>query len=151
MSNTTKVFTTGRFGSRYGVGIRKKLLKVEVKQKEKFSCPECCFDKVKRISKGVYYCKKCELKFAGGAYIPITMTGNIIRKMVTQKSFLPALGELTSTKPQMALETPEEKTEETQAKTEKKKKKEKKVKQKEEKEVKEETELNEEAGEMKDV
>ena len=84
---TKKVKTTGRFGARYGVGIRKRVLKVEMKQKAKHSCPYCGFAAVKRQAPGIFVCRKCNSKFAGGAYIPSTMTGNIVKKIVSQKTF----------------------------------------------------------------
>ena len=88
MGNTKKVRTAGRFGSRYGVGIRKKLLKVEDKQKKNYACPFCGFKKVKRKAAGLYACGKCHASFAGGAYLPITLPGSIIKKTVAQKSFV---------------------------------------------------------------
>ena len=91
---TQKVKSTGRFGVRYGVTIRKRILKVESVQKYFSDCPSCGFKKVKRISTGVFACRKCNYTFAGGAYLPRTLAGTIIQKMVTQKSFLPAVGEL---------------------------------------------------------
>ena len=94
MSSTKKVKSAGRFGSRYGVGIRKRLLKVEQKQKEAFACPSCGYPNVKRQAAGIFDCKKCGSRFAGGAYYPETLTGRIVAKMVSQKSFLPNLGEL---------------------------------------------------------
>ncbi len=84
---TKKVKTTGRFGARYGVGVRKRVLKVELKQKQKHQCPYCGFSTVKRLAPGIFRCKKCNSKFAGGAYIPSTMTGTIVRKIVSQKTF----------------------------------------------------------------
>ena len=48
MGNTKKVRSTGRFSSRYGVGIRKRMLKVEDKQHNLDACPFCGFKKVKR-------------------------------------------------------------------------------------------------------
>ena len=54
MGNTKKVRTAGRFGSRYGVGIRKRLLKVEDKQEKNYACPFCGFKKVKRKAAGLY-------------------------------------------------------------------------------------------------
>ncbi|MBU1120546.1 50S ribosomal protein L37Ae, partial [Candidatus Micrarchaeota archaeon] len=94
MAKTKKVLSTGRFGVRYGVGIRKRLLKIELKQRKKHVCSICGFGKLKRTSTGIYYCKKCDKDFSGGAYLPETMTGRIIKKMVIQKKFLPQLGEL---------------------------------------------------------
>jgi large subunit ribosomal protein L37Ae len=98
MGKTKKVGKAGRFKARYGVGIRKKLAKVESRQKLRYSCPQCGFVAVKRLSKGVFNCNKCSHKFAGGAYFPLTMSGNLVRKMVQQKSFLPNLGELLEAK-----------------------------------------------------
>ncbi len=89
MGRTRKVHSTGRFGSRYGVGIRKRVLKVETQQKEKHSCPECSLGVLKRKAAGVYFCTKCKKEFAGGAYVPKTMTGSLIKKMVMQKKYTP--------------------------------------------------------------
>lgn len=95
---TDKVKSAGRFGSRYGVGIRKRLLKVESRQLKPQTCPFCHFKKVKRKSTGIFVCRKCGAKFAGGAYLSQTMTGSIIKKMVTQKSFTPTETELVEAK-----------------------------------------------------
>jgi len=89
MGETKKVGSTGRFGSRYGVGIRKKLLKVESLQIQKQKCPNCGFPTVKRKSKGIFACKKCSHEFVGGAYTPKTITGGLISQMVSQKRFVP--------------------------------------------------------------
>ena len=108
MRKTLKVKTAGRFGSRYGVGIRKRIIKVETLAKRKHRCPDCGFDRVKRVAAGIYVCRKCKLKFAGGAYIPETMSGNIVRKMVLQKSFLPLVKDLISAKEEQEKEPPKE-------------------------------------------
>jgi len=88
MGKTKKVRKTGRLGSRYGVGIRKRLLKIEDKQKQSYACPLCGFKRVKRKATGIFTCGKCHAKFAGGAYLPETLPGAIIRKTVAQKSFV---------------------------------------------------------------
>ncbi len=82
-----KVGTTGRYGSRYGVGIRKRLLKIEPTQVQRHLCPNCGSRKVRRQSKGIFLCSKCRHEFIGGAYLPQTLTGGIIGKMVSQKNF----------------------------------------------------------------
>jgi large subunit ribosomal protein L37Ae len=87
MANTKKVKQAGRFGSRYGVGIRKRLLKTEAKQEKSYDCPFCGFKKVKRKASGIFICRKCHAKFAGGAYLPVTLPGSIIKKTVQQKGF----------------------------------------------------------------
>jgi large subunit ribosomal protein L37Ae len=84
---TKKVKSTGRFGSRYGVGIRKRLLKLENRQKNLSACPFCGFKKVKRKAAGLFTCNKCGAKFTGGAYVTETLAGKSIKKIVNQKSF----------------------------------------------------------------
>lgn len=98
MSSTKKVKSAGRFGSRYGIGIRRRVIKIEEKQHQAGVCPSCGFTKVGRIASGIFACKKCGLVFAGGAYFPQTLTGSIVGKMVNQKSFLPNMAELLKTK-----------------------------------------------------
>jgi large subunit ribosomal protein L37Ae len=60
--------SAGRFGARYSASLRQKLSKIEKKQKTKYTCPKCLKDKLKRVSAGIWHCKKCNIKFAGGAY-----------------------------------------------------------------------------------
>jgi len=94
MANTKKVKSTGRYGSRYGVGIKKRVLKVEERQKKKVVCPFCGFKTIKRLAAGLFTCKKCEAKFTGGAYEAETLIGKTIKKMVNQKSFVAQAAEL---------------------------------------------------------
>ena len=105
MGQTKKVHTAGRFGSRYGVGIRKRVLKVEMKQKARHECPFCGFTKLKRLSKGIFVCGKCDSKFAGGTYTPSTLSGNIIKRMVQQKKFVPITKEFIESGDASLLET----------------------------------------------
>jgi large subunit ribosomal protein L37Ae len=74
---TRKVGLAGRFGSRYGKRIREKLKDIESVQKKRHVCPVCKMPYVKRISSGVWKCKKCGAKFAGLAYYP---SGESIKK-----------------------------------------------------------------------
>lgn len=57
-----------RVGARYGMTIRNKVAEAESMQKSFYDCPSCGQMKVKRISAGIWGCKKCGAKFAGGAY-----------------------------------------------------------------------------------
>jgi large subunit ribosomal protein L37Ae len=87
MGNTKKVKTAGRYGSRYGVGIKKRLIDVEKRQKNLSACPFCGFSKVSRVAAGLFTCKKCSAKFTGGSYQTETLIGKTIKKIVNQKSF----------------------------------------------------------------
>ncbi|HDD04917.1 MAG TPA: 50S ribosomal protein L37ae [Candidatus Aenigmarchaeota archaeon] len=70
MGRTKKVKSAGRYGVRYGLKLRKKLLEVEKEQKKKHICPNCKKPGLKRLAAGIWYCKKCGAKFAGKAYVP---------------------------------------------------------------------------------
>ncbi len=63
-----KTKSAGRFGARYGRRVRSKLVSVEIKQRKKQKCPFCKKLGVKRLSKGIWYCKKCNKKFASDTY-----------------------------------------------------------------------------------
>ncbi len=65
-----KVGPSGRFGPRYGMKLREKIDEIEVIQRQKHVCPKCGFKKLKRISTGIWFCKKCNTKVAGKAYYP---------------------------------------------------------------------------------
>jgi large subunit ribosomal protein L37Ae len=72
---TKKVGTSGRFGPRYGVKLRRRIGALENRQKKKHVCPECQYTAVKRISTGIWACRHCGYKFTGGAYLPTTAVG----------------------------------------------------------------------------
>lgn len=67
-TKTKKVKASGRFGVRYGKTVRAKLSKVEEKQRKKQTCPFCKKLGVKRLSKGIWKCSKCNKKFASDVY-----------------------------------------------------------------------------------
>ena len=94
MKTTKKVKSTGRYGSHYGVGIRKRVLKVEERQNKAATCPFCKFKRIRRKAAGLFECKKCGAEFTGGAYESETLIGKTIKKMVTQKSFASSAAEL---------------------------------------------------------
>jgi len=90
---TKKVGPTGRFQARYGVRARTRVRNVEVLQKAKHICPSCGHQKVKRVSTSIWQCRKCEAKFAGGAYLPQTETGQNIKKMLKGEAEAPKIPE----------------------------------------------------------
>lgn len=90
---TKKVGPTGRFQARYGVRARTRVRNVEILQKAKHICPSCGHKKVKRVSTGIWQCKKCETKFAGGAYLPQTETGQNVKKMFKGEVEIPKMPE----------------------------------------------------------
>ena len=74
MAEAQKIKSTKRFGARYGRTIKRNFAKIEHEQRKLHKCPYCNKEAVKRISTGIWYCKKCEAKFTGKAY---TIKGSI--------------------------------------------------------------------------
>lgn len=57
-----------RYGVRYGRTIRKRVANIEAQQRAKHKCPHCSYQQVRRVSAGIWQCKKCKAKFASRAY-----------------------------------------------------------------------------------
>ncbi|MEM1625870.1 MAG: 50S ribosomal protein L37ae [Sulfolobaceae archaeon] len=71
MGRTKVVGIAGRFGARYGSSVRKKWKEVMEKRYQDHICIVCkSVGTVKRIANGIWYCKKCNSKWAGLAYTP---------------------------------------------------------------------------------
>jgi large subunit ribosomal protein L37Ae len=82
---TKKVGNAGRYGPRYGVRIRKQITSIAKSKNQAYECPRCKHEAVRRVSTGIWQCRRCDLKFAGGAYHP-----NVISRAQAQ---MPTKGE----------------------------------------------------------
>jgi len=83
---TKRVGSTGRFGSRYGTRTKKTVAALEKIQKQKQSCPLCERKSLKRAASGIWICKKCGGRIAGGAYLSESTASQIIMKSIAEKS-----------------------------------------------------------------
>ena len=70
-----------RFGARYGRKTKLKFSKVETEQRKFHKCPYCNKIAVKRLSMGIWACRKCDAKFTGKAY---SVTRIIIPKEIKE-------------------------------------------------------------------
>jgi len=70
-----------RFGARYGRKTKLKFSKVETEQRKLHKCPYCNKIAVKRLSMGIWACRKCDAKFTGKAY---SVTRIIIPKEIKE-------------------------------------------------------------------
>lgn len=68
MTKTKKIGSAGRYGVRYGRKTKEAIKEIE--KKWKYECPVCSKKTVVRVAAGIWQCKKCNAKFAGGAYQP---------------------------------------------------------------------------------
>lgn len=64
--------SAGRFGCRYGRFVRKRVAEMEKISRAYHRCPRCDVMGVHRKGTGIWECRKCDFKFAGGAYQPQT-------------------------------------------------------------------------------
>ena len=82
MAKTKKVGIVGKFGARYGASLRKVAKKTEIAQHAAYACPSCGKPHVKRSAVGIWKCRHCKIKFAGGAYSLTTPTAVTIRASI---------------------------------------------------------------------
>ena len=62
--------SAGRLGCRYGRFVRKRVAEMEQVSRAYHRCPKCDVMGVHRKGSGIWECRKCGFKFAGGAYVP---------------------------------------------------------------------------------
>jgi large subunit ribosomal protein L37Ae len=60
---------------RGGASLRKRYGRIMASLKTYHKCPSCASPSVKRVSVGIWNCRKCGFKYAGGAYQPSTKLG----------------------------------------------------------------------------
>jgi len=75
-----KVGPSGTFGPRYGTVARRRYAEVISGMRIPHECPRCHLRAVKRLAVGVWSCRKCGVKFAGGAYLPTTKLGEVSKR-----------------------------------------------------------------------
>ncbi|MHA1679855.1 MAG: 50S ribosomal protein L37Ae [Promethearchaeota archaeon] len=85
MPRTKKVGITGRFGPRYGTLVRYRVKKIESYKTEPIKCPRCQTKAIKRVSVGLWTCKKCGVRFTGGAYNINTPQGLVSFRVAKRK------------------------------------------------------------------
>lgn len=75
-----KVGPAGSYGARYGTVARRRYSEVVAGMRAPHECPRCHARAVKRMTVGVWNCRRCGVKFAGGAYLPTTKLGDISKR-----------------------------------------------------------------------
>ncbi len=60
---------------RYGFTLRRVWSEVVSKARAKYECPRCKKVAVRRVSAGIWKCRRCGLVMAGGAYELLTQMG----------------------------------------------------------------------------
>ncbi len=81
-SKTKSPGIIGKYGVRYGSTLRKRIKSIEESQHSKYPCKSCGKITVKRVCVGIWNCKACNYKFAGGAYAPSTTLGTTFNSAI---------------------------------------------------------------------
>ena len=74
--------SAGRFGARYGRVARKRISEIESDMNADHTCPECGGDTIDRAGTGIWACRRCDHKFAGGTYRPETPGGKSVERSI---------------------------------------------------------------------
>ncbi len=89
---------TGSYGARYGKKTRQRMKDTEKERRPK--CPECGKQKLERKASGIWECRSCGAKVAGGSYKLETEPGEKVRKTIKK-------GESITEEPEEIEEEPE--------------------------------------------
>ena len=73
-----------RFHVRGGPNLRKAYTKIQKAKKARYICPACSKKSVRRESVGMWKCRSCGSKFAGGAYELSTPTGRLSQRLLLE-------------------------------------------------------------------
>jgi len=68
-------------GTRGGATLRKRYARVMSTVRAIHKCPSCASPSVRRVSVGLWSCRKCGYRFAGGAYTPSTKLGQAAQRV----------------------------------------------------------------------
>ena len=79
---TQKTGLTARFGSRYGVSVRRRAGSALRKKSREYTCPSCQSPKVRRKVAGIWECRKCGYTFTGGVWEPFTRASEANNRVI---------------------------------------------------------------------
>ncbi|MEM0340202.1 MAG: 50S ribosomal protein L37ae [Acidilobaceae archaeon] len=88
MGRTKVVGPTGSYGARYGLSVRRRVRDILIKLRSPHICPFCGKQgSVTRIAVGLWECRKCNSKWAGGAYTPLSGTAPYAKSFIERKEW----------------------------------------------------------------
>ena len=102
---TNKVGNAGKWGSRYGVSNRRAAGAIERRAKATYVCPSCFYKSVRRQAAGIWQCKKCGHRFAGGAWQPFTRASEANARIIRRSTEGSSTADKALIARQLAIET----------------------------------------------
>ncbi|WP_455369019.1 transposase [[Eubacterium] cellulosolvens] len=70
----------GGLSTRYGTAPRRRYIDILVRMRKKHECPKCKVRAARRLSVGLWQCRRCDNQFTGGAYSPFTKVGEVAKR-----------------------------------------------------------------------
>jgi large subunit ribosomal protein L37Ae len=70
----------GGLATRYGTAPRRRHIDILVRLRKKHECPKCKVRAARRLSVGLWQCRRCGNQFTGGAYFPFTKVGEVAKR-----------------------------------------------------------------------
>ena len=102
---TNKGGNAGKWGSRYGVSNRRAAGAIERKAKATYVCPSCFYERVRRVAVGIWQCRKCNHRFAGGAWQPFTRASEANARIIRRSTEGSSSADKALIARQLAIET----------------------------------------------
>ena len=78
----------GGLSTRYGTAPRRRHIDILVRLRKKHECPKCKVRATRRLSVGLWQCRRCGNQFTGGAYIPFTKVGEIAKRAAASATYI---------------------------------------------------------------
>jgi large subunit ribosomal protein L37Ae len=79
----------GGLATRYGTAPRRRYIEILTRMRRSHECPRCQIRSAKRLSVGIWECRRCGYQFTGGAYTPFTKVGDVAARAATGKIYSP--------------------------------------------------------------
>jgi len=84
----------GGLATRYGTAPRRRHIDILVRLRKKHECPKCKVRAARRLSVGLWQCRRCGNQFTGGAYFPFTKVGEVAKRAAASATPLISTSEL---------------------------------------------------------
>ncbi|WP_455281504.1 transposase [[Eubacterium] cellulosolvens] len=99
----------GGLATRYGTAPRRRHIDILVRLRKKHECPKCRVRAARRLSVGLWQCRRCGNQFTGGAYSPFTKVGEVAKRAAASATPMITTSELMEEETTLVSEAESEK------------------------------------------
>ncbi|TRO61492.1 hypothetical protein E2P64_01030 [Candidatus Bathyarchaeota archaeon] len=109
MPKMRKTRLGGGLATRYGTAPRRRHIDILVRLRKKHECPKCRVRAARRLSVGLWQCRRCGNQFTGGAYSPFTKVGEVAKRAAASATPMITTSELMEEETTLVSEAESEK------------------------------------------